>query len=287
MKLFINTILILSLLFWGALGRVFKGCSKADDAAHAGTYMRKLDHVPYQTNYKTMGRYLTSEAVISDPGLLKRHIEVTEIVDIKVINDLKVKDPDLKNKIDLIDKKLLPSERLVEYQKIIESHAKNIKFNEYEKLFKTLKMASKIKKFYTLDGNVTDDNPEIKENYSYSKNGFTIHIPQGFYEITSLQNPVIDKIWITDKAMITVYSFEKNYEKSLEEWKKLKGENQKILHLFHSDENLINHSVYMDGEQIFGSLKILKKGKKVLLVEVSFDDQLSYIENRKHLQSKI
>ncbi|SHL48378.1 hypothetical protein [Chryseobacterium polytrichastri] len=287
MKLYLNTILIFSFLFWGALGRIFKGCSKADDVAHAGSYVKNLDHIPYQTNYKTMGRYLTSEAVIKDPILFKRNLEVTEIIDNKVINDLKMKDPSIKSQIDYIDEKFLPSERIAEYQKIIEKHAKNINFQDYKKLFKMVKLASKMKKFYTLDGNVKDDNKELPENYTYSKNGFYVHIPKGFYEITSLQNPIIDKIWMSDNAMITVYSFEKNDKKSLEEWKNFKGENRKILQLFESEERLINHSVFFEGEKIYGLLKILKEGNKILFVEVSFDDHLSYIDNRKDLLSKI
>lgn len=287
MKFCFNTILIISFLFWGALGRVFKGCSKADDAVHAGSYVKNLDHIPYQTNYKTMGRYLTSETMIKDPVLLKRHIETAELVDTKIINDLKIKDPQLKEQIDKIDLKYLPSERLAEYQKIIDSHLKDINFEDYKKLFKVLKVISKMKKFYNLDGNVKDNNQEVGANYSYSKNGFNVHIPEGFHEITSLQNPLIDKIWVSDKAMITVYAFEKNQEKSLEEWKKFKGENRKLLQLFESDEDLINHSVFSEGEKIYGSLKILKKGKKILFVEISFDDHLSYIENRKNLLSSI
>ncbi|MFP3593005.1 hypothetical protein [Chryseobacterium sp. SIMBA_038] len=287
MKLYINTILIFSLLFWGTLGRVFKGCSKADDVAHAGSYVKSLDHIPYQTNYKTMGRYLTSEAVIKEPLLLKRNLEATEIVDTKVINDLKMKDPSIKSQVDNIDEKFLPSERIAEYQKIIEKHAKNINFHDYKKLFKVVKLASKMKKFYILDGNVKDDNKEVSENYTYSKNGFNVHVPKGFYEITSLQNPIIDKIWMSDNAMITVYSFEKNDKKSLEQWKNFKGENRKILQLFESDERLINHSVFFEGEKIYGSLKILKQGNKILFVEISFDDHLSYIDGRKDLLSKI
>ncbi|ANF50049.1 hypothetical protein A0O34_05700 [Chryseobacterium glaciei] len=287
MKLYINTILIFSLLFWGALGRVFKGCSKADDVAHAGNYVKTLDHIPYQTNYKTMGRYLTSEAVIKDPILFKRNLEATEIVDIKVINDLKMKDPSIKKQVDNIDEKFLPSERIAEYQKIFEKHAKSINFHDYKKLFKVVKLASKMKKFYILDGNVKDDNKEVPENYTYSKNGFNVHIPKGFNEITSLQNPIIDKIWMSDSAMITVYSFEKNDKKSLEEWKNFKAENRKILQLFESEERLINHSVFCEGEKVYGSLKILKQGNKILFVEVSFDDHLSYIDGRKDLLSKI
>lgn len=280
-------LLIISFLFWGALGRVFKGCSKADDAVHAGSYVKNLDHIPYQTNYKTMGRYLTSETVIKDPVLLQRHIETAELVDTKIINDLKVKDPKLKEQVDQIDLKYLPSERLAEYQKIIESRIRDINFTSYKKLFKVLKIASKMKKFYHLDGNVKDDNKKVGDNYIYSKNGFDVHIPAGFHEITSLQNPLIDKIWINDQSMITVYNFEKNQEKSLEEWKKFKGENRKLLQLFESEKDLINHSVFSEGEKIYGSLKILNKGKKVLFVEIGFDDHLSYIEYRKKLLSAI
>ncbi|MFN1217049.1 hypothetical protein ACKW6Q_08690 [Chryseobacterium kwangjuense] len=287
MKFCFNMILIISFLFWGALGRVFKGCSKADDAVHAGSYVKNLDHIPYQTNYKTMSRYLTSEAVIKDPVLLQRHIETAELVDTKIINDLKVKDPKLKEQVDQIDLKYLPSERLAEYQKIIESRIRDINFTSYKKLFKVLKIASKMKKFYHLDGNVKDDNKKVSDNYIYSKNGFDVHIPPGFHEITSLQNPLIDKIWINDQSMITVYNFEKNQEKSLEEWKKFKGENRKFLQLFESEKDLINHSVFSEGEKIYGSLKILNKGKKVLFVEISFDDHLSYIEYRKKLLSII
>ncbi|WP_080778000.1 hypothetical protein [Chryseobacterium phocaeense] len=287
MKFCFNMILIISFLFWGALGRVFKGCSKADDAVHAGSYVKNLDHIPYQTNYKTMGRYLTSEAVIKDPVLLQRHIETAELVNTKIINDLKITDPKLKEQVDQIDLKYLPSERLAEYQKIIDSHIKDINFSEYKKLFKLLKVISKMKKFYGLDGNVKDNNQEVGANYSYSKNGFNVHIPTGFHEITSLQNPLIDKIWVSDQAMITIYTFEKNQEKSLEEWKKFKGENRKLLQLFESEKDLINHSVFSEGEKIYGSLKILNKGKKVLFVEISFDDHLSYIEYRKKLLSAI
>lgn len=287
MKFCINTILIVSFLFWGALGRVFKGCSKADDAVHAGTYVKNLDHIPYQTNYKTMGRYLTSESVIKDPVMLKRHIETAELVDTKIINDLKLKDPKLKEQVDQIDLKYLPSERVAEYQKIIESRIKDINFTDYKKLFKVLKIASKMKKFYHLDGNVKDDNKEVEDKYTYSKNGFDVHIPPGFHEITSLQHPLIDKIWISEKSMITVYTFEKNQEKSLEEWKVFKGQNRNRLQLFESEKDLINHSVFSEGEKIYGSLKILNKGKKILLVEISFDDHLSYIEYRKKLLSEI
>lgn len=287
MKFSINTVLMVSFLFWGALGRVFKGCSKADDAVHAGTYVKNLDHIPYQTNYKTMGRYLTSESVIKDPLTLQRHIETAELVDTKIINDLKLKDPKLKEQVDQIDLKYLPSERVAEYQKIIESRLRDIDFMSYKKLFKVLKIASKMKKFYHLDGNIKDDNKKVGDNYIYSKNGFDLLIPPGFHEITSLQHPLIDKIWINDKSMITVYTFEKNQEKSLEEWKVFKGQNRNRLQLFESEKDLINHSVFSDGEKIYGSLKILNKGKKILFVEISFDDHLSYIEYRKKLLSEI
>ncbi|MBL1223379.1 hypothetical protein JET18_21235 [Chryseobacterium sp. L7] len=287
MKFSINTVLMVSFLFWGALGRVFKGCSKADDAVHAGTYVKNLDHIPYQTNYKTMGRYLTSESVIKDPLTLQRHIETAELVDTKIINDLKLKDPKLKEQVDQIDLKYLPSERVAEYQKIIESRLRDIDFMSYKKLFKVLKIASKMKKFYHLDGNIKDDNKKVGDNYIYSKNGFDLLIPPGFHEITSLQHPLIDKIWINDKSMITVYTFEKNQEKSLEEWKVFKGQNRNRLQLFESEKDLINHSVFSEGEKIYGSLKILNKGKKILFVEISFDDHLSYIEYRKKLLSEI
>ncbi|MGG5209718.1 hypothetical protein ACQWU4_12270 [Chryseobacterium sp. MIQD13] len=287
MKFCINTVLMISFLFWGALGRIFKGCSKADDTVHAGAYVKNLDNIPYQTNYKTMGRYLTSESVIKDPVLLQRNIETAELVDTKIINDLKIKDPKLKEQVDQIDLKYLPSERLAEYQKIIESRIRDIDLMGYKKLFKVLKIASKMKKFYHLDGNVKDDNKKVSDNYIYSKNGFDIHIPPGFHEITSLQNPLIDKIWISDKSMITVYTFEKNQEKSLEEWKAFKEQNRNRLQLFESEKNLINHSVFSEGEKIYGSLKILNKGKKILFVEISFDDHLSYIEYRKNLLSEI
>jgi hypothetical protein len=289
MKLYINTILAFGLLFWGALGRAFKGCSKADDIAHAGSYVKNLEHVPHQTNYKNLGRYVAAEAaIIKDPILLKRHMELTEFVDRRVLDDLALKNIEVKNQLQHIDDKFLPSEKMNEYGKLLEKYSKSINFKNYSGLFETLDFMTELKDFYDLYGNVDGNKYEEKtKDINLTKNNFKINIPNDLYEITSVTNPLVENIWANGKTAIFVYSFKNNYQQALKEWKESKEKNNKHLTIFAENENLINFKISDRENDIFGCLKVLREGKKILFVEVAFKQQVDFLKDHNSIVEKI
>ena len=289
MKLHFNTLLVFCLLFWGALGKVFRGCSKADDLAHAGSLVKTVEHTPYQLSTKSLGRYISAEAsVLRNPAALRRHLDITETVDRRVLEDLAINNSEVKAELKSIDEKFLPSEKMKEYNDMIEKYGKNINFERYKSLFETLDFASTVKDFYELDGNMNNTPfKELTQNVINNQNGFTVHIPDHFYKVTSLTHPLINDLWINDKAAIMIYSFKDNYQKSLEEWKQAKAEDHKSLNIFAEQENLITFSVSDRKDKLFGCVKVLKKGKKVLFIEMAFKNQVEFLNQYKTLMAKI
>ncbi|GEM_PF-6149488 len=290
MKLYIHTAFAFSFLFFGALGRAFKSCSKADDIAHVGSYAKNLEHLPHNTNIKSLGRYATLEAsVIKDPVALQRYLELTEVVDRRVLEDLAMTNNEVKIQLKTIDEKFLPSEKMKEYGKLIEKYIKNIDPKNYEELFRTLHLASKVKEMYALDGNIDQNKFDEKtKDFSIKKKKLTVNIPDGYYELSSVTNPFIDNIWINDKSAIFIYSFHKNYEKTLEEWKLSKQKNNLHLNVFAEKEELITFKVSNSkNEELFGFVKVLKDGDKVLFIETIFKHQVYFLKEYKALAAEI
>lgn len=263
-----------AILFLVGFFRGVKMCSKADDLAHTGSYVRNLDNVQYTRSYKNVGAYTAVLNGSDNVATAEKIARAENAADEILFAEIKAKHPELKNQIETLNQLENPIQKTIYSRNFKSEYLSSEDLLKFENLSKTIKFVLDIKEFYQLEGTAeSKENKTLSENKIYKAAPFQINIPAGFVEVTTLLHPQLFGVWSNGNVEIYAYPIAKTKQEAIAKRRAFKKSDKRILLSEKDEPTTSEYTIVSKHEVRFGKMKIIQENGKFVIIEVEYKGQ--------------